>query len=340
MALLSEHKIATTPQNYEIFFAHVSAQNQNLSDSLNEILSNGSEFTQAISDQLYATHFNESQTKADSVFEIGGQMQVEIDGMVETIQSAMKETSAYGDTLHAVSGQLGSAKGPAAIQSMIDNLVSATRQMEERNKKLENQLEASTSEISGLRNNLEEIQQEALTDQLTGLANRKAFDKTIEKAVERATSENEDLCVLFSDIDHFKKFNDTWGHQTGDKVLRLVAKCFEQSVKGRDTAARYGGEEFVVVLPETSLDNAITLADQIRQTVESKHLQKKSTGEDLGTITISIGAAQFRHGESIDALVHRADGCLYAAKQAGRNRVVSENDKELEAVADLAKGAA
>jgi diguanylate cyclase len=124
---------------------------------------------------------------------------------------------------------------------------------------------------------MEAIRQESLVDPLTGLANRRAFDQQIATAIAEANSEGGDLCVLMGDVDHFKKFNDTWGHATGDQVLRLVAQCFKSNVKGRDTAARFGGEEFVVILPGTSLPNARHVAEQIRRAVESKKIVKRST---------------------------------------------------------------
>ena len=126
------------------------------------------------------------------------------------------------------------------------------------------------------------------------------------------------------DIDHFKNFNDFLGHQTGDKGLRLVANCLSENVKGRDTAARYGGEEFTVILRQTGLSDAINLANQIRGTVESKKLVKKSTGDVLGQITISIGVAQLAPDDQAETLVQRADTCLYRAKHLGRNRVIGE----------------
>ena len=137
------------------------------------------------------------------------------------------------------------------------------------------------------------------------------------------------MTLLLCDIDHFKKFNDTWGHQTGDQVLRLVASCLAENVKGRDTAARYGGEEFGVLLRGTGLEAAAKVAEQIRQTVETKKLVKKSTGDILGNITISIGVAQFAPGDTIEAVVRRADACLYGAKQNGRNLVICENDSRI-----------
>jgi diguanylate cyclase len=125
--------------------------------------------------------------------------------------------------------------------------------------------------------------------------------------------------MLMFDIDHFKSFNDSYGHLTGDQVLRLVGMSLKQTIKGQDITARYGGEEFAVVLPNTALRQALTVADHIRRAVMAKELKKKSTGEILGRVTISVG---------VSTLIERADACLYAAKRNGRNRVVCEADPE------------
>jgi diguanylate cyclase len=132
-----------------------------------------------------------------------------------------------------------------------------------------------------------------------------------------------------TDIDHFKNFNDTWGHLTGDQVLRLVAMSMKQNVKGQDIAARYGGEEFAIILPNTVLRAAVTVADHIRRAVMSKELMKRSTGEHLGRVTISIGVASLQPSDTAATLIDRADACLYAAKRNGRNRVICESDPEL-----------
>jgi diguanylate cyclase len=157
-------------------------------------------------------------------------------------------------------------------------------------------------------------------------------------AVREVAEESGPLCVLIGDVDHFKKFNDTWGHATGDQVLRLVAQCFKSNTKGRDTAARYGGEEFVVALPHTSLANAVTVAEHIRAAVESKKIVKRSTGETLGSITLSIGVAQYVADEPIGDTLARADACLYVAKRSGRNRVIAQD--ALNATELLAKNGA
>jgi diguanylate cyclase len=146
-----------------------------------------------------------------------------------------------------------------------------------------------------------------------------------------AKQKNEPLSLLMCDIDHFKKFNDTFGHLTGDQVLRLVASTVKQNVKGLDIAARYGGEEFVIALPNTSLQSANTVAEHIRRAVMTKELVKRSTGENLGRVTLSLGAAVLRAQDTAQMLIDRADKCLYAAKRNGRNRVICESDPEADA---------
>ena len=201
--------------------------------------------------------------------------------------------------------------------------------MEISNRQLEERLSASKLEINELQENLEAVRTESLTDPLTQLANRKFFDITLEKAIAEAFERNEPLALMLTDIDHFKAFNDSFGHLTGDQVLRLVAMSVKHNVKGKDTAARYGGEEFAVILPNTVLRAAVTVAEHIRRAVMAKELMKRSTGEHLGRMTISIGVAALRNADSGQSLIERADTCLYAAKRHGRNRVMCETDPEV-----------
>ena len=204
----------------------------------------------------------------------------------------------------------------------------STREMRDTNKALEDRLSLSKSEISNLQQSLEAIRAESLTDPLTGLGNRKYFDRSIETAVQNALANGEPLSLLMFDIDHFKSFNDFYGHLTGDQVLRLVGMSLKQTIKGQDITARYGGEEFAVVLPNTALRQALTVADHIRRAVMAKELKKKSTGEILGRVTISVGVSMLKPGDDTDSLIERADACLYAAKRNGRNRVICEVDPE------------
>ena len=169
-----------------------------------------------------------------------------------------------------------------------------------------------------------------MTDGLTGIGNRKFLDIRLRDEVMVAMESGEPLCVILSDIDHFKKFNDTYGHTIGDEVLKLAASVMKDSVKDQDTPTRYGGEEFCIVLPRTLLTNAVKLADNLRATLAKRGLSNKKTGESYGRITLSLGVAMYRPGESIDNLLKRADEALYRAKDNGRNRVECEPSEDSE----------
>ena len=129
--------------------------------------------------------------------------------------------------------------------------------------------------------------------------------------------------MLF-DVDYFKAFNDAHGHPMGDQVLRLVARTLQESVKGRDVVARYGGEEFAVILAGARLADAVKVGEGIRATVAKRRIVRKSTGEELATITTSAGVATYRPGEPLNELIERSDNALYRAKDCGRNLVLPE----------------
>ena len=184
----------------------------------------------------------------------------------------------------------------------------------------------SSDEVAVLRKALKQSSAKPMLDPLTGLQNRKSFDNQLNKLVSESRASGNDISLVFADVDFFKSFNDTWGHQTGDHVLRLVAEVMDANVKGQDVLARYGGEEFAVILPNTGLDNAVMLADRMRKAIESRRLKKRRTNADLGTITMSMGVAILREGDTADTLVERADKMLYRSKENGRNRVTSDSE--------------
>jgi diguanylate cyclase len=246
------------------------------------------------------------------------------------VDAAVGSASNYSESLAGVSRHIPNADREG-LRGIVESLVQTAKEMESVNHALEERLSASKREINQLQENLEAARNESLTDPLTSLANRKYFDQALPAAMTDAIAENESLALLMTDIDHFKAFNDTYGHLTGDQVLRLVALSVKQNVKGQDIAARYGGEEFAVILPNTVLRSAVTVAEHIRRAVMSKELMKRSTGEHLGRITISIGVATLHKDDSAQSLIGRADACLYAAKRAGRNRVICETDPEVTA---------
>jgi diguanylate cyclase len=247
---------------------------------------------------------------------------------MKLINDAVGTSAGYDDSLSAATQKLAAAEDRDQVKAIVESLVKSNHEMRDTNKALQSRLALSKTEISNLQQSLEAIRAESLTDPLTGLGNRKYFDRSIDTAVQNALAHGEPLSLLMFDIDHFKSFNDSYGQLTGDQVLRLVGMSLKQTIKGQDITARYGGEEFAVVLPNTALRQALTVADHIRRAVMAKELKKKSTGEILGRVTISVGVSMLKPDDDTHSLLERADACLYAAKRAGRNRVICETDPE------------
>ncbi len=159
---------------------------------------------------------------------------------------------------------------------------------------------------------------------LTGLLNRRGFEGAIDKAMENMRTTREPLSIIMLDIDHFKRVNDTYGHLTGDDLLRVIAKTLKDYVRGKDIVCRYGGEEFVILLSDTPLAGAVNVAEKIRTHFASMTWKQKSTSVSMGRITLSCGVSQYRTEEALESFVQRADVALYQSKKMGRNQVTPE----------------
>lgn len=320
-------KQPAVPRNYEIWYVYATGYNPGLNNAINETLSRTGRLTEADLEQIYDTYLSQSRM-SDRLDKVGARVLGEIDEVMTLITEALGNTAAFGDQLLSTTRSLNESRDKQSLIAIVEALIQSTRLMQENNQAMEARLNASRQEISTLQQNLDEIRAESMTDPLSGLGNRKFFDRQIDRLTAEARKSNEPLTLLLLDIDHFKSFNDNYGHLTGDQVLRLVAQTLRQNIKGRDVTARYGGEEFAVLLPATPMRQALTVADNIRRAVMSKELKKKSTGEILGRVTISIGVAAFADADDSLTLIDRADACLYAAKRNGRNRVICETDPE------------
>jgi diguanylate cyclase len=322
--LLKRSTIPPYPQFYELLYTYATGVNPTLNSRLNAIFRSG-EANEDIAEKLY-NEFLKAQDANERINTVSQRMSERIEAVHDAIDTAISTATQYSGALESASGGLDPDMAPEALRSMVLNLIGETRRMQDANHQLEGKLESSRDDIASLQRDLDEVRRESMLDPLTKIFNRKSFDEGLMSALAEARESREPLCLLMLDIDHFKSFNDTWGHQTGDQVLRLVAMTLRSNIKGKDIAARYGGEEFAAVLPQTDLEGAIIVADNIRKAIQAKELLKRSTNEKLGRITASFGVALFRYNDTAGSLIERADRCLYAAKHAGRNRVLGETE--------------
>ena len=212
------------------------------------------------------------------------------------------------------------------LKKEVETIQATVRKKEEQDKQ---QMEALAKQISRLNVELKKVKTKAMTDGLTKAYNREAFDSYIRKIVDQNTIKRSPFSLLMLDIDDFKKINDEYGHQIGDRVLvALVRKCTE-FIRDEDFLARYGGEEFVIVLPGASLRNALKKAQRLRKAIAGTHYttDKEKGGDDL-SVTVSIGASSFHKNDSVSTVIDRSDQALYQAKRTGKNRVISEEAME------------
>ena len=327
IAKLEELSIAMSPENYTVWYYDIAQTNPDLSKALRLFEADGGPFTNEICAQLHQ-RFCSSGLQTRQIDETCKRMEKAMGQILSQTSGVSEGTNDYGQALEGFQTKISEQDSVSQVRLMIEEVLSETRHMQSQTKILEQALDESTKELATISDHLIAARQQALTDGLTGIANRRSFDESLADLTAEASEENDPLCLLICDIDHFKAFNDTHGHRVGDQVLKQVALTLKQCIKGRDVAARYGGEEFAVILPQTDLSGAEKVSEQIRQSIGKKRIKMKSSGQTLGAITMSIGASDYTPGEPPSALVERADRGLYRAKREGRNKTVLEPSEE------------
>lgn len=317
---MERHKVWPTALNFEIWSHVVSEPTSPLHSEVNRLISSGTAFTDRLSTEL-AERFLPRIKLNEQIHDAGDQLSRELASVSKAIASAQKSSEAYGETLASASRSLDEQGDVEQLRTTVATLSTATVRVQKENKALERQLAESSAEVAKLREHLAQVSRDATTDALTKLKNRRAFDAELERLCSEAETEGSPLTLALVDIDHFKSFNDTWGHQTGDQVIRFVASIIARVATDPRVAARYGGEEFAMIFPSEAGPRVAAVLDSMRDEVGSRLLKRRSTNEDLGAITISAGYAERQPGESIASLTERADMALYACKRGGRNQV-------------------
>ncbi len=261
---------------------------------------------------------------SERLVKVGQELDDEVFSVMRLLKQHLELSGSHSDSLTKVSNTLLASTSPERVRAIIQMLVTENKKVQNEVRELNERLQQSQQQIEKLRANLSDSHRLGMLDAVTCLKNRHWLEAHLPKEVHAASEASEPLSIIMADIDHFKRINDTFGHAVGDEILRRFAELVSKNIKGRDTAARYGGEEFIVVLPQTKIEGAKNLGEQIRGELESKRWMHHKTGQPIGKVTASFGIAELRVSEDCDGLVDRADAKLYEAKAAGRNRVLAD----------------
>ncbi len=320
--LMTATAIPPSPENFLVWYTYFDGFNLDINKEIDRRLATNEEFTPEVNTFLH-TLAHQGETDPALLTEVHAATGEIITGILEGITSTNTSNQDYQKDLNNFGQDLKNVKDRRGMWNVINRLIGGSQKMESSSSILQDLLNRATEDITQLETRLEEAENAANTDGLTGINNRHAFENKMSEVCLDLKPDNP-LSLLMVDIDHFKHFNDTYGHQVGDVVLRIVAQIFAPTLPPNAFPARYGGEEFVIILPGLDLAAAIPVADKLRDVIARRELRRGSDGVRLGKITISLGVSVARAGDDPEMIVERADKALYKAKENGRNRVESE----------------
>ncbi len=320
LAKLGQLKLPITPVNYGLLYFYVAGEDLELNSRLDELIENIDQWSDEEANELFTKYVCRCAGGKDKAMEQELlTMIAQILGMVIDLSGRAAISS---DSLEIHLSKLASSSDPSDVLHAASDIIAETRGFVEDTRRFELSLRESTQEIRHLKGELDSARKQATVDSLTGLHNRRGFDRALKQAIESVDGGGKTFCLMILDIDHFKTVNDAHGHLVGDKVLTGIARQLFKQMRGNDFLSRYGGEEFAVLLLDTPITAAFTVAENIRKSITNLRLKHTKTGVQIGKVTISIGIACIRSNESGEDLIQRCDRALYRAKSLGRDRSV------------------
>ncbi len=339
---LDDHRLSPTPANYAVAYAVVTGSDDQVARAVRNATFGDMRLSQAKADAI-AVHLQASapavapppatddppapcgeepdvaaatRSVADLVRAIDD-ARARFDRFAGIVDTSRQDAQAYGDALASEAATMAPVKAANGAET-VAALLALTESMIDKTRRAEEQLRAASAEMDDLRANLAAARQDAETDPLTGLPNRRAFEACFGECL--AAPDRRTLSLALCDIDHFKGVNDRFGHDVGDRVIRLVAKELAQGCEGT-VVARYGGEEFVILFEGREMDLALRMLDCTREALSGRSFKIAGTSETLENLSFSGGVIAVRPGEDCRDAMRRADAALYRAKQTGRNRI-------------------
>ena len=317
-SFIRQHNLALSPDNLELAWEYVCGGKHGLK---NEVmgLSSAGRLNNISAQELYDKHLrSDIGVQIDKILmtameHIRTTTEIIDDGNKNALQC---ETNLIEQADHI---RLRSGDADIAIQKLLD----LSRLMVESTQENRQQIAETNKKLVSLQNELEKTKNEADYDQLTKLANRRKFERTLDEVLEKLIQKEQPLCLAFIDIDHFKKVNDTFGHECGDRVLRLVADELSSLSNSKCHTSRYGGEEFAIIFEGESIDEVCRRVDECRDALSRRQLVDIESGSSLGIVTFSAGVAECLSSDTKRSILRKADLALYEAKSQGRNTVLT-----------------
>lgn len=327
MALIKALKLPASPRIYELCYAYATGEYPSLNLVINDLLTRRVTVGDVTIKQIGAKYIPQSDN-GERIDNVGSRVNRVINEVLGALGTIIGAEGTFSADLALADDKLAAIKNRQALVDEIKSMMQSASRVGDEQRKLEERLNASIDEINDLRGQLQKIRNANATDPITGLPNRQAFEQSLDKALADRVERKASVCLVLCDIDDFKKFNDAWGHLTGDQVLCLVAMEIGQKVGTSGFVARLASAQFAVILPDAQIDAARALAEQIRCAIMSRDITMRSTSKRLGRVSLSFGIVTAHADEDEESLVFRVQACLRAAKGRGKNRVVCENDPD------------
>lgn len=314
--LLFDHGLEPSPANFELCHRYLSGRDNELNALIDKAIAKDGGLSEAVAAAISAKL--DPGLSTDELSRMAIDAQGYLEQMSTILSRSGDDARDYGEALaHEAEGLEANASPALTVRTLVE----LTRSMIDKAQAAEEDLRRTEMQMSAMRKDLAAAHHKANSDPLTGLPNRRALDHHLRAAFENARRAGSPLALAICDIDHFKLFNDTHGHQIGDEVIKFVGSSLGRVANGDIFVARYGGEEFVMVLERGAAANAFATLDKIRAAIAARELKVTNTGQSLGKLSFSGGIADLNLQDSPGSILKRADAALYQAKQDGRNRL-------------------